>query len=134
MIDEQLASGVLYPLSGFKNNRKDGSGDRFNFIFSNGEQTQNSDRECPTNFTHMMPVGVTVKSVEIQCLASQIISFHFFDQDHTQIFKIGKLGYKGYTVSTVVLESDEVIIGVVAQFYPRYSIVSSDFQFMIAKQ
>ena len=34
-------------------------------LFSAMESRHNSDRECPTNFTHMMPVGVTVKSVEI---------------------------------------------------------------------
>ncbi len=60
-----------------------------------------------------------------------IEGFFFFDKDGALLWKIGETD-PGYEYETVVLEENEVIVGVVAKLYPFSQSNYSDFQFQIA--
>lgn len=113
---ECLAKGVY--LKGVKNNLSDGSGARFNWVLSNGNKSNQMDDDWPTDYPHMMPEQVPnqIRSVDILYDDECIRGFNFFDQHKQLIWEIGDVD-DGYTVNTVALAEDEVIIGVVAKLF-----------------
>jgi hypothetical protein len=129
--------GVLPTLIGFENNEKDGKGNSFNFILSNGTRSTQRDKKYPTKYTHMMPADAhnKIRSVTIKYNNHCIWGFSFFD-------KYGALlWYHGFTTEsywcnkeTVLLAENEVIVGVVAKLYPGCLTAYSDFQFQIASK
>ena len=77
-IDSWLADGVLYHLVGTENNLKDGTGQMFNFISSNGERSQQRDEDNLTQHTHMFPKDARICLVDIY-YSKWILGFKFFD-------------------------------------------------------
>ena len=59
--------GVLHTLVGFENHTESGKGTCINFILSNGARSQQTDKDFPTKYTHMMTAEVQkmIKSVDI---------------------------------------------------------------------
>ncbi len=54
--------------------------------------------------------------------------FSFFDKDGALLWKIGVTNYDSWMKKeTVVLEENEVIVGVVAKLYPRHQSAYTDF-------
>ncbi len=71
-----------------------------------------------------------MRSVTIHYL-SYIVGFCFFDKDGALLWEIGStLSY--WSKETVVLEENEVILGVVAKLYPNAQSAYTYFQFQIA--
>ncbi len=113
-------------LTGFENDKADGTGTNFNFILSNGDRSKQIDDNYSTKYTHMMPEQTKIiRSVNIYSNA-YIIGFSFFDKDHSLIWKIGVSG-SWCSVTTVVLAEDEVIIGVVARLFTSCQSCYTDF-------
>jgi hypothetical protein len=78
-IDDWLANGVLHPLVGLENNLKDGTGQMFNFISSNGKRSQQRDEENLTKFTFLIPEDAKISSVDIY-YNKWILGFKFYDK------------------------------------------------------
>ena len=72
-----------------------------------------------------------IKTVDVY-YGFSIFGFKFFDNCHTLIFEIGKIA-SGMGVETVVIEDDEMIVGVVAKIWGEYKSAYTDFQFQIAR-
>jgi hypothetical protein len=132
MVDQMIASGVLHYLTGFENDKKDGTGLAFNLILCNGHRSHQRDDQWPTKYTHIMPEGShnKIRSVSIHYLGC-INGFSFFDKDKKLLWKIGNTTNRTNCVKTVVIEENEVIVGVVAKLYPNLQSLYSDFQFQI---
>ncbi len=79
----------------------------------------------------MMPAQMRVKSVEIY-YGVTIMGLQFYDRDNNFAFEIGYTTSMYFKVKTVVLENNEVIIGVVAKLYAAVQFSSTNFQFQIA--
>ncbi len=71
-----------------------------------------------------------IRSVTIHYYG-HIKGFSFFDKDGSLLWKIG-ITNPVYKVDTVLLEENEVIIGVVAKLLPGYQSFNTDLQFQIA--
>ncbi len=123
--------GVLHTLFGFENDSSNGRDNLFNFILSNGTRSTQKDK-WPTDYTFMIPKDALnkIRSVTINHNMQSIFGFEFFDKDGALLWDTG------YTYTsrkeTVLLEENEVIVGVVAKLYPGYLSAYTDFQFMIA--
>ncbi len=132
-IDQVLASGVLHHFIGFENNKKDGTGIWFNFLLSNGDRSKQRDKNM-TYYDHMMPAGshTRIRSVNIHYF-NAIIGFSFLDKEGALLWKIGETTNRMNKVETVLIEDNEVIIGVIAKLYGRYQSCYTDFQFQIGK-
>ncbi len=76
----------------------------------------------------MIPQDKKIKKVQIQHDASCIRGFKFFDKNQLLIFEIGEIKATN-TVTEVVLEENEQIIGVAYKLYSTYQTVYTDFQF-----
>ena len=61
----------------------------------------------------------------------KIKGFSFFDKDGKRLYKIGWID-SSYDKETVVLEENEVIVGVVAKLRKPWQSLYTDFQFQIA--
>ena len=134
MLDEMIESGLFRTLTGMEtNSRNIVLGFCFNFIFSNGQLTQQRD-EYKSYFNHIMPEDVPekIKSVNIY-YTGFINGFHFFDKDGVLIWQIGATG-SDWIKKTVLLEDDEVIIGVICKLLQGYQGCYTDFQFQIASR
>ncbi len=72
------------------------------------------------NYPQMMPAGShnRIRSVNIH-YAYFIAGFSFFDKEGALLYKIGDTD-EDLNVDTVVLEENEVIVGVVAKLYPGW--------------
>ncbi len=128
MVSEMLANGVLNYLAGFENNDKDGESCFFNWILSNGDRSQQRDRRAPTIFTHMFPAGShkKIRSVNIHYHDPECIyGFSFYDKEGALLWKIWDTTYA--RVKTVLLEENEVIVGVVAKFFEGWQSWYTDF-------
>ncbi len=118
-----MAKGVY--IIGFENNRKNGSGNLFNFHLSNGTRSNQRDAGW-SYYDHMMPAGChnKIRSVTIHYY-DHIRGFSFFDKEGALLWKIG------FTFDckeeTVLLEENEMIIGVVAKLYQGYQSVYTDW-------
>ena len=66
-----------------------------------------------------------IRSVDIHHVES-IVGFSFFDKDGALLWKIGDTT-PGYEKETVLLEENEVIVGVVAKLHPANQCVYTDF-------
>ncbi len=78
--------GELHYLTGFKNNRENGEGISFNFVFSNGDRFTQIDEHVPTYFTHLIPADSLkmIRSVLIHYLDGyHIAGFSFFDNSNS---------------------------------------------------
>ena len=87
MLDEMIASGLFHTLTGMETNSKNiVLGFCFNFIFSNGQLTQQRD-EYKSYFNHIMPEDVPekIKSVNIY-YTGFINGFHFFDKENVSSY------------------------------------------------
>ena len=101
-------------LAGFENN---GGKSEFNFILSNGDRSYQRDKGEKYS-THLMPEGAfeRIKSVHIYYM-SCMAGFKFLDREGSTIWQIGKITWSSLKIETVVLENNEVIVGVVAQLF-----------------
>ncbi len=112
-----IASGKKIPtLIGFRIDSKEGKGSVFNFILSNGAQSTLSGDKLPTDYTFMIPKKALskIRSVNIHCYFHRCISgFAFFDKDGALLWEIGVTTEK--EKETVLLDENEVIVGVVAK-------------------
>ncbi len=90
MLDKMLASEVLHHLAGVETHYKDGSGNRFNWIMSNGDRSKQREKEYPTKYTHMLPEGShkMIRAVRVYYYYS-ITGFQFFDKDWALLWTIG---------------------------------------------
>lgn len=123
-----VKNGEKFWLVGFENNKKDGKGNRFNFICSNGEKSQQVHEEYPTSHVHMMPEGahLLIRKVEIYYLDWCIWGFRFFDSDQNEIWRIGG-NHPLAKMETVNIAVGEVIIGMVAKVSGDHQSVYTDF-------
>jgi hypothetical protein len=119
-------NGVLHSLAGFENDEKDGSGLYFNFILSNGTRSTQRDDWAPTKYTFMIHKKALnkIRSVNIYHDVSSIAGFSFFDKDGALLWEIGDTTC---SKETVLLEENEVIVGVVAKLCLDWQSVYSDF-------
>ncbi len=70
---------MINALVGFENDEQNGMSEFFNFILSNGCRSKQRD-VAYDYYTHMMPQGTRVKSVDIYYhTKSNITGFTFFD-------------------------------------------------------
>ncbi len=124
-----LANGELHHLTGFENDWKDGTGFGFNFLLSNGDRSKQRDKKYPTNFTHMMPEGShnKIRSVRIYHDGHFINGFSFFDKEEALLWMIGRTNRSYFEVDTVLIDENEVIIGVVAKLYSGWQSVYTDW-------
>ena len=101
----------------------------FNVILSNGQRSTQRDQGT-TYFTHMLPKDAhkLIRSAEIYYNTSCIWGFHFFDQNHSLIWKIGRID-PDMKVETVLLAEKEVIIGVVARLLLGKESMFTNWQF-----
>ncbi len=107
----------------------DGKGIEFNFIMSNGSRSLHRDQIAPTTFTFFMPEAAVLRSVNIYYNDRCVQGFQFFNQDGEVIFKIGWATASNLKVEVVMLEENDLIIGVVAKLRKGYQSAYSDFQF-----
>ena len=110
-------NGKIHTLAGFA---VDKYGVTKNFILSNGERSkigENSEQDLITDYYHMIPADALhkIRSVTIYYFGS-ICGFSFFDKDGALLWKHGYT-YSGLREDTVLLEENEVILGVVAKLY-----------------
>jgi len=125
MRNEYLAMGTTPFISGVLNDEVEGC--CFNWILSNGDQSAQKDPDYPTTKIQMMPEGAhkRIKSVDIIYQNNRCISgFQFFDRDNMFIWQIGAHGSR---VDTVVLNENEVIVGVLAKLFPGTLSAYTDF-------
>ncbi len=128
--------GVLPHLTGFENNWQDGRGWYMNLILSNGHRSNQRD-EGETYYDHLMPAGShnKIRSVSIYYYSDHIDGFSFFDKERALLLKIGETDSDdGEEKETVLLEENEVIVGVVAKLYNQHHSCYTDFQFQIASK
>ncbi len=124
--------GVLHTLVGLAGN-KDGNREYFNFILSNGTRSTQRDGDLKY-YDHMIPDNAINKIRSVTIYHNVCIGgFCFFDKDGALLWKIGDT-HTDYYKETVLLEKNEVIVGVVAKLYIRYQSAYSDFQFQIASR
>ncbi len=117
-LQEWFKTGAINQLVGFENDEEDGLGRLFNFILSNGTRSTQRDEDYPTKYDHMLPTDALnkIRSVTIHHNTFCIFGFKFFDKDGALLWKHGWTD--GSRKETVVLEENEVIVGVVAKLYP----------------
>jgi hypothetical protein len=72
----------------------------------------------------------TIRSVTIH-YKKCISGFSFFDKRGARLWQIGWID-QSHRAEKVVLEENEVIVGVVAKLYQGYQSAYTDFQFVIA--
>ncbi len=96
-------------------------------ILSNGDRSQQRDKYT-TYYDHMMPEGshTMIRTVTINHSIHSITGFSFFDKEGALLWEIGD-NYPVLKVKTVLLEENEVIIGVVAKLYPDYQSCYTDW-------
>jgi hypothetical protein len=89
-LQEWFKTRALHALIGFENNRADGSGNRFNFILSNGTRSTQRDEHAPTEYEHFIPADAInkIRAVTIHYHVS-ITGFTFSDKDGALLWKIG---------------------------------------------
>ncbi len=112
-LEEYMAKGIY--LIGFENNEEDGTGVDFNWILSNGTRSTQRDEDLKY-YDHMIPADALkkIRSVTIHFGTSCIWGFSFFDKDGALLWKIGDTR-SNWKKEIVVLEENEVIVGVVAK-------------------
>ena len=112
-------NGALHTLAGFENEYEDGEGYFFNFILSNGTRSTQRDERYPTNYTYMIPKDALNKIRRVSIHYNNLIGgFSFFDKDGALLWKIGNTANQYLEKETVMLEENEVIVGVVAKLSP----------------
>ncbi len=74
-----------------------------------------------------------IRSVKIYYGFGFSCGFSFFDKDGAILWKIGYIN-SGLKYVTVILAENEVIVGVLAKFYPAQQSKYTDFQFQIASR
>ncbi len=118
-IKYDLGCDLLYPITGFENDKKDGKGSCFNFIAGNGTHSR-QDKEHLKFYTCLMPddVPYKCKTVDVFHNNYKVIGFKFFDKYKNLVFEIGMTS--SWKVA-VVLAENEVIVGVVAKLQSESS-------------
>ncbi len=85
--------GVLHTLVGFESNSKNGAGDIFNFILSNGTRSTQRDKGEPTKYTHMIPSDALNKIISFLIYWDHdefcVTGFAFFDKDGDRLWNFG---------------------------------------------
>ncbi len=83
-----------------------------------------------TYYDHMMPKGshTRIRSANIYYM-DNISGFSFFDKEGALLCKFGNSTASYLKVETVLIEENEVIVGVVCKLYPNWQSVYTDFQF-----
>jgi hypothetical protein len=116
--------GALHFLAGFEVDKGSGSGTHFNFVLSNGARSEH--RDGLKYWTHMLPKRKIIKSVDVY-FSDYIHGFRFFDKEGKTLWEIGMIhSSMDMEVETVILEDDEVIIGVVGKLHPGYQSIYTD--------
>jgi hypothetical protein len=129
MIDQMIASRMLDYIIGFEKSLKDGPGRRFNLILSNRNRSQRIEGEY---YDHLIPEGCHKRIRSVSIFYSYCITgLSFFDKDKKLLWKLGKPTYPGDDVETVLINKNEIIIGVVAKQLQGYDSWFTDFQFQI---
>jgi len=123
-----LAAGKRHYLVGFENNIKNATGNRFNFVLSNGLRSTQKDENCLTSYDFILPAHTTtsIRRVIIHFCSYSIGGFSFLDKDGATLFEIGAT-WLGFNAETVLLEENEVIVGVVAKLWEGWQSVYTDF-------
>jgi len=126
ILREWRKTGVINQLVGFKNNHATGKGDIFNFILSNGARSTQLTGRKQTGYNFMIPAGALkrIRSVAIHRGWRYIEGFSFFDKDRTLLWEIG---WGDYEKELVLLEENEVIVGVVAKLWKNGKRGYTDF-------
>jgi hypothetical protein len=130
-LQEWFKTGAISQLVGFENNFDSGTGCNFNFILFNGIRSAQRDQNEPTKYTFMIPADALnkIRSVTIHHNGS-IDGFSFFDKDGALLWKHGSTTdsrWMSVEGEKVLLEEDEVIVGVVAKLYKNYQSAYTDF-------
>ncbi len=104
-------------LLAFKKTKKNGKTGYSNFILSNGTRSAQRDLSGPTTFDHMIPKDALekIRLVTIYNNSYSIVGFSFFDKDGALLWQHGLTICSGFTKETVMLEENEVIVGVEAK-------------------
>jgi hypothetical protein len=116
-------------LINFEKNEEDGKDPIFNFILSNGTRSTQRDENYPTNYSFIIPADELnkIRSVTIHYVHNlHILGFSFFDKVGALLWKIGDSSFWLET-AIVLLEENEVIVGVVAKLNPDCQSVYTDF-------
>ena len=121
IISQMNKKGVINFLAGFENDQPDGRGWHSNFVFSNGERSSLKNNNL-NYYTHMMPKGKRIKSVDIYNQDGYITGFQLFDEEGKFFWHIGKTcSWSKFEKSTVILADNELIVGVFAKMVkPRH--------------
>jgi hypothetical protein len=119
--------GVLHTLVGFENSYQDGTGMKFNFILSNG--TRSAQRDGGHKYyDFMIPKKALDKIRSVtNHYHSWIAGFLFFDKDGALLWKHGSTTGSYLKKETVLLEENEVIVGVVAKLLTGLQSAYTDF-------
>ncbi len=129
-LQEWFKTGAISQLVGFQNNLKDGTGGYFNFILSNGTRSTQKD-DGYTYYDHIIPADALnkIRSVTIYYYEYRncIAGFSFFDKDGALLWEIGWTTHLELKKETVLLEENEVIVGVVAKLLPGWLSAYTDF-------
>ncbi len=134
ILQEWFKTGTMSQLVGFETEREDAKWCAFNFIMSNGTRSSaqrdehvDSDEDWPPRYDHMIPKDAIerTRSVSICHCHETICAFSGFDKDGAPLWEFGDFPPL-IIISTekVVLEENEVIVGVVAK---RYYTALTDF-------
>ncbi len=88
-----------------------------------------------TYYDHMIPEGShkMIRLVRIHYYPSVITGFSFFDKDDSLIWEIGNTESEDCVFDTVMIDENEVIVGVVAKLCPGFQSLYSDLQFRVAR-
>ena len=88
-------------------------------MLSNGTRSQQRDEEYPTKYPFIMPQDSDnmIRSVDIHFFNGVIYGFRFFDKEKALVWQIGYID-SGWSVKTVVIAENDVVIGVVAKLFP----------------
>jgi hypothetical protein len=127
-LQEWFKTGAINQLVGFENNEPDGSGSSFNFILSNGTRSTQRDEDAPTEFDYFIPADALkrIRSVTIH-YSGAIYGFSFFDKGWALLWEIGNNTESYFKEETVLLEENEVFVGVVAKLLPWNQSAYTDF-------
>ncbi len=111
------------------NTAENGYSSKFNFILSNGTRSAQRDDWSPTKSTFMIPADSLhkIRSVTIHHNGDRISGFKFFDKDRLLLRKIAGTSHSDDGKETVLLEENEVIVGVVAKLAPGCQSIYTDF-------
>ncbi len=96
---------------------------------SNGARSVQKDYCWETNYDHFMPEVAykRTRSIAIYHCHDRIEGFIFFDNDKLSLWQIGVTDSEWGSKKTVMLDENEVIIGVVCKLFSDYQSCYTSF-------